>query len=244
MGRKRKSSPFLWIVIYFLISGVAANAAGDASPDDMRITLSVRNVSLWNALNKIAAATGYHISLDETWRREKVSVSFSGESLHEGLKRTLGNRNSVIVYGPGRNIKIQIFDKTAGKQGTGIREAREPLPRAPVPGSPSYRIPNPPPPAARTLDHHQNTDTGREAYYPPGIPGSGTDTIPPAAVVPGIPLTGAPATVPPIASQPTPPPPAAGAFEHQEGAAAGRAGYPPPGIPGNDSATGVPAAVE
>lgn len=79
------------------------------------ITMVIEDEPLGDVLLKIAMATGYEFSLDDSWRDYRVTASLEKVSLPRGLKQILKNLDNAIIYGSDRKIKIIIYDKTSPK---------------------------------------------------------------------------------------------------------------------------------
>lgn len=105
-------SIILFVTMLSLFSAGASAGDDQTGPGDELISLNSQNEPLKVALERISTATGYEFDVDDRWQGYPVTASLEAVSLHRGLKSILKNTNNVIVYGPGRKIKITIYDKT------------------------------------------------------------------------------------------------------------------------------------
>jgi hypothetical protein len=136
------------IILGGLFFGAAYSPAVDRFAGDSPISLNVKNEPLGDVLETIAQATGYQISVSESWADMPVTATFKDVPLQKGLKRILGNTNNAIIYGVGGKIKILIYDKASA----GVRAPNLPAgpsyPQQPYVGS----QPVPEPPASAESD--------------------------------------------------------------------------------------------
>ena len=109
------------IILGGLFLGAVYSPAADRFAGDHPISLNVKNEPLGDVLEKIAEATGYQISVSESWADMPVTATFKDVPLHKGLKRILGKTNNAIIYGASGKIKIVIYDKaSAGGRPPGL----------------------------------------------------------------------------------------------------------------------------
>jgi hypothetical protein len=152
------------IILGGLFFGAAYSPAVDRFAGDEPISLNVKNEPLGDVLGKIAQATGYQISVSESWADMPVTATFKDVPLQKGLKRILGNTNNAIIYGAGGKIKIVIYDKASAGGRPPKLPAGPSYPQQPDVGS--QPVPEPQIPAERDEGTEASGQTPPESSQP------------------------------------------------------------------------------
>ena len=81
-------------MVNFAVNGAWAT---ESNQHDGKISLSVNEESLGDVLKKIAQKSGYDIIIQSGYAELPISVSFEHLTLHQALRRVLGNLNRYVV---------------------------------------------------------------------------------------------------------------------------------------------------
>jgi hypothetical protein len=118
--KKHKRGSLLFILSLLSISVFIINPSFAVvnSVKEPVVTITAKNEPLKKVLEKISKATGYKIEVTEGWENRLITADFINSPLDTSLKKIIkalgGPSNSIVTYENAKNIKINIFDSSAG----------------------------------------------------------------------------------------------------------------------------------